>query len=163
MSVTYPKVDQLVFTLSFLDMGSGEPNFFFIVCFFQEIDEVSNQILNAEEVLLEALCFDFVIDSPHADLLDLLDTHDVGHRLEDYAWSIAHDSSVPSMPSLYSGHDASDFQVPHSPLRPLPTESHRCRVLHPRSTDRRWPTFTVLGCSRVTIGTIGVITYSSDT
>lgn len=47
---------------------------------------------------MEALCFDFVIDSPHADLVDLLDTHDVGHQLQDYAWSIAHDSSVPSMP-----------------------------------------------------------------
>jgi len=112
---------------------------------------------------MEALCFDFVIDSPHADLVDLLDTHDVGQRLQDYAWSIAHDSSVPSMPSLYSGYDASDFQVPHSPLCPLPTKNHRCRVLHPRSTDRRWPAFAVLGCSRVTIGTIGVITHSSDT
>jgi hypothetical protein len=65
----------------------------------QEIDEVSNQILNAEEVLLEALCFDFVVDSPHADLVDLFETHDVSHRLQDFAWSIAHDSSVP----IYAG------------------------------------------------------------
>ena len=60
----------------------------------QEIDEVSGQILAAEEVLLEALCFDFVIDSPHADLVDLFDAHDVAYRFQDYAWSIAHDSSV---------------------------------------------------------------------
>lgn len=77
------------------------PTFFFGCCFFQEIDEVSNQILNAEEVLLEALCFDFAVDSPHADLVDLLDTHDVGHRLQDYAWTLAHDSSVPSMPAVF--------------------------------------------------------------
>ena len=67
---------------------------FFSGCFSQEIDEVSSQILAAEEVLLEALCFDFVIDSPHADLVDLFDAHDVAYRLQDYAWSIAHDSSV---------------------------------------------------------------------
>ena len=60
----------------------------------QEIEEVSSQILAAEEVLLEALCFDFVIDSPHADLIDLFDAHDVGGRFQDFAWSIAHDSSV---------------------------------------------------------------------
>jgi hypothetical protein len=60
----------------------------------QEIEEVSSQILTAEEVLLEALCFDFVVDSPHADLIDLFDAHDVGDRFQDFAWSIAHDSSV---------------------------------------------------------------------
>jgi hypothetical protein len=63
----------------------------------QEIDEVSSQILAAEEVLLEALCFDFVIDSPHADLVDLFDAHDVSYRFQDHAWSIAHDSSVSSL------------------------------------------------------------------
>ena len=60
----------------------------------QEIEEVSSQILAAEELLLEALCFDFVIDSPHADLIELFDAHDVGNRFQDFAWSIAHDSSV---------------------------------------------------------------------
>lgn len=67
------------------------------------------------------------------------------------------------MPSPYSGYDASDFQVPHTPMRPLPTENHRYRVLRPRSTNRRWAALTVLGCSRVTIGTISVLTYSSNT
>jgi len=50
---------------------------------------------------MEALCFDFVIDSPHADLVDLLDTHDVGHRLQDYAWTIAHDSYRTPLCVLY--------------------------------------------------------------
>jgi hypothetical protein len=134
-----------------------------LIFVFQEIDEVSNQILNAEEVLLEALCFDFVVDSPHADLVDLFETHDVSHRLQDYAWSIAHDSSVLSMPWLCSGCDVSGFQVPHSCLRPLPTENHRHCMLHSLSTDRRRPTFTVFRCPRVAIGTISVITDSSDT
>ncbi|KAI0281367.1 hypothetical protein BGY98DRAFT_1094861 [Russula aff. rugulosa BPL654] len=66
-----------------------------------EIDEVSSQILAAEEVLLEALCFDFVIDSPHADLVDLFDAHDVAYRLQDYAWSIAHDSYRTPLCVLY--------------------------------------------------------------
>ena len=73
---------------------SRNMDLFHFCCFSQEIDEVSSQILAAEEVLLEALCFDFVIDSPHADLVDLFDAHDVAYRLQDYAWSIAHDSSV---------------------------------------------------------------------
>jgi len=47
-------------------------------------------ILLTEEVLLEAICFDFVIESPHAELIDLFDTY--GDTARDYAWSIAHDS-----------------------------------------------------------------------
>ncbi|KAI9446482.1 cyclin-like protein [Lactarius indigo] len=58
-----------------------------------DVEEVSGQILAAEEVLLEALCFDFVVDSPHADLVEIFDAHDVGDRFQDLAWSIAHDSS----------------------------------------------------------------------
>src|SRR6266851_6732322 len=161
MSGTFPKVERFVSFFKFYIFFGGPTLLLFLL--FQEIDEVSNQILNAEEVLIEALCFDFVVDSPHADLVDLFETHDVAHRLQDYAWSIAHDSSVSSMPRLCSGYDESDFQVPHSPLRPLSTENHRCCMLHSLSTDRRWPTFTVLRCSRVAVSPISVITYSSNT
>ena len=66
------------------------------------------------------------------------------------------------MPRLCSGCDTSDFQVPHTPLRPLPTENHRYRLLHSRSTDRRWPTFLILRCPRVAIGTIGIVAHPSD-
>ena len=145
---------------------------FLVICskmdpfrFSQEIDEVSSQILAAEEVLLEALCFDFVIDSPHADLVDLFDAHDVAYRLQDYAWSIAHDSLVlmpMPMSRLCSDRNTYDFQVPHSPLRPLPTENHRYYLLHSRPTDRRWPTFPILGCPRVAVGTIGFIAHPSN-
>jgi hypothetical protein len=47
-------------------------------------------ILLTEEVLLEAICFDFITGSPHAALVDLFDTY--GESCRDYAWSIAHDS-----------------------------------------------------------------------
>ena len=60
----------------------------------QEVEEAANAILTTEEVLLEALCFDFVVDSPHADLVDLFDAQEEEPALQDYAWSIAHDSSV---------------------------------------------------------------------
>jgi hypothetical protein len=88
------------FFLCIFDVRSDGPHLLLLL-FFQEIDEVSNQILNAEEALLEALCFDFVVDSPHADLVDLFETHGVSHRLQDFAWSIAHDSSVPSMQAVF--------------------------------------------------------------
>lgn len=50
-----------------------------------------------EEVLLEALCFDFVIESPHADLVDLFHRSDPEPLVQEYAWSIAHDSCVSCM------------------------------------------------------------------
>jgi len=84
-----PESGPVRFFVLFLVICSRCGSFF---CLSQEIDEVSSQILAAEEVLLEALCFDFVIDSPHADLVDLFDAHDVAYRFQDYAWSIAHDS-----------------------------------------------------------------------
>jgi hypothetical protein len=72
-------------------------------------------------------------------------------------------SSMPMpMPRLCSDCDTSDFQVPHSPLCPLPTENHRYCLLHSRSTDRRWPTFPILRCPRVAIGTIGFIAHPSN-
>lgn len=47
-----------------------------------------------EEVLLEALCFDFVIRSPHIDLIDLLEAGQESSEFEEYAFTIANDSSV---------------------------------------------------------------------
>lgn len=44
--------------------------------------------------MLEALAFDFVVGSPHADLVDLFDASEADALLQDYAWSIAHDSFV---------------------------------------------------------------------
>ncbi|KAG2349933.1 cyclin-like protein [Suillus weaverae] len=58
----------------------------------REVDQLQNVILLTEEVLLEALCFDFVAPSPHAELIDLFDAYQEDSRVHDYAWSIAHDS-----------------------------------------------------------------------
>jgi cyclin K len=58
----------------------------------QEVETRQISILFTEEVLLEALCFDFVVDSPHADLVDLFDSHSDDILVQEYAWSIAHDS-----------------------------------------------------------------------
>jgi hypothetical protein len=61
----------------------------------QEVENCQAIILLTEEVLLEALCFDFVVQSPHSELVDLFDAHEDDLVVQDYAWSIAHDSSVP--------------------------------------------------------------------
>jgi hypothetical protein len=58
----------------------------------QEVNQLQNVILLTEEVLLETLCFDFVTPNPHAELIDLFDAYQEDSRVQDYAWSIAHDS-----------------------------------------------------------------------
>lgn len=50
------------------------------------------EILAIEEVLLEALCFDFVVASPHAELIDLLNAHQEKPEVEEHSWTIASDS-----------------------------------------------------------------------
>ena len=117
-----------------------EGSTFFLLFSFQEIDEVSSQILAAEEVLLEALCFDFVVDSPHADLVDLFDAHDVAYRAQDYAWSIAHDSLVLSMPCLSSCCDTSihlifRYRTPLCVLYPPKIIATACYILAQRIVD----------------------------
>jgi cyclin K len=63
------------------------------VLFFQQVEECQAAILQAEEALLEALCFDFVVESPHSHLLELFETTPARDDLiETYAWSIACDS-----------------------------------------------------------------------
>lgn len=54
-------------------------------------------ILLTEEALLEALCFDFIVDSPHENLVDILEEHmpeEVDKVLCDVAWTLANDSCV---------------------------------------------------------------------
>lgn len=62
---------------------------------FQEVEQLQTAILLTEEALLEALCFDFVTASPHVILVDLFDMQQASTRVQDYAWSLAHDSYVP--------------------------------------------------------------------
>lgn len=57
-----------------------------------EVENQQTAILLAEEILLEALCFDFVTISPHFILVELFDAGQTNTKVQDYAWSIAHDS-----------------------------------------------------------------------
>ena len=68
----------------------------------QEVDQRQAAILLTEEVLLEALCFDFVIESPHADLVELFETCESDSEVQEYAWSLAHDSLSPPFIPLSS-------------------------------------------------------------
>jgi hypothetical protein len=128
----------LVYPFSRYVLGGIRSPFFFVFA-FQEIDEVSSQILAAEEVLLEALCFDFVIDSPHADLVELFATHDATYRLQDYAWSIAHDSSVPrpstGLCSLSVTHLIFRYRTPLCVLYPPKIIATACYILSQRIVD----------------------------
>lgn len=65
------------------------------------MDQLQAAILLTEEFLLEALCFDLVVESPHAELVDLFDTNENNPLIQEYAWSLAHDSYRTPMCILY--------------------------------------------------------------
>ncbi|KAF8188413.1 cyclin-like protein [Pholiota molesta] len=67
----------------------------------KEVDHCQAAILLTEEVLLEALCFDFIVDSPHAELLDMFDALESATEVQEYAWSLAHDSYRTPLCILY--------------------------------------------------------------
>ncbi|THU90718.1 cyclin-like protein [Dendrothele bispora CBS 962.96] len=58
----------------------------------KEVDALQADILLVEEYLLEALCFDLTVESPHAYLVDLFSVAPDDRVVQDYAWTIAHDS-----------------------------------------------------------------------
>lgn len=66
----------------------------------QELEQIQNTILATEEALLETLCFEFWVESPHVQLIQLLEVY-APQALQDYAWSIAHDSLVIEL-AIYS-------------------------------------------------------------
>ncbi|KAG6890718.1 hypothetical protein C0995_005091 [Termitomyces sp. Mi166 len=67
----------------------------------KEVDHFSSLILHVEEYLLEAICFDLVVESPHAELVDLFDVYEKDTLTQDYAWCIAHDSYRTPLCVLY--------------------------------------------------------------
>jgi len=67
----------------------------------KEVDLCQSAILLTEEVLLEALCFDFVVESTHAELLDIFESLGSDMELREYAWSLAHDSYRTPLCILY--------------------------------------------------------------
>ncbi|KAI0709097.1 cyclin-like protein [Earliella scabrosa] len=68
----------------------------------KDVEECQTSILLTEEVLLEGLCFDFVVDSPHAELVDIYDARSSNNlQVEELAWSIANDSYRTPLCILY--------------------------------------------------------------
>lgn len=67
----------------------------------QEVDDRMAAILSTEEVLLEALCFDFFVESPHAELVDLFDSCECPPIVQELAWSLSHDSYRTPLCLLY--------------------------------------------------------------
>ncbi|EPQ58145.1 cyclin-like protein [Gloeophyllum trabeum ATCC 11539] len=66
-----------------------------------EVELCQTMILQTEEALLEALCFDFVVDNPHAELVDLFDALPDEPVVQEYAWSFANDSYRTPLCVLY--------------------------------------------------------------
>ncbi|GAW02397.1 cyclin-like protein [Lentinula edodes] len=60
----------------------------------KEVDQYQTAILVTEEYLLQAICFDFTVDSPHAELVDLFVAIPDDRVVQDYAWTFAHDSCI---------------------------------------------------------------------
>ncbi|KAL1706927.1 cyclin-like protein [Schizophyllum commune] len=67
----------------------------------KDVERIGLEILHTEEYLLEALCFDFLIQNAHNDLIDLFEASQSDVELQDYAWSIAHDSYRTPLCILY--------------------------------------------------------------
>ncbi|CCL99142.1 uncharacterized protein FIBRA_01157 [Fibroporia radiculosa] len=67
----------------------------------KELEAYQTAILLTEEALLEALCFDFVVDSPHAELVDLFTTRRESNQFEECAWSMANDTARTPLCILY--------------------------------------------------------------
>jgi len=51
--------------------------------------------------LLEAICFDFVVENPHSHLVDIFDAALTDEIVQEYAWSIVHDSYRTPLCVLY--------------------------------------------------------------
>ncbi|KAG6850233.1 hypothetical protein H0H93_016080 [Arthromyces matolae] len=84
-----------------------------------EVDHILASILNTEEYLLEAICFDFVVESPHTELADLFDAYEKDSLIQEYAWCIAHDS----------------YRTPLCVLHPPKIIAAACYVLAQRISD----------------------------
>ncbi|KAJ7582739.1 cyclin-like protein [Mycena floridula] len=68
----------------------------------KEVDKCQAVILTTEEALLEALCFDFIVESPHAELVQLFVKHQTDSATQECAWSLAHDSYRTPLCVLYT-------------------------------------------------------------
>jgi hypothetical protein len=57
----------------------------------QEVEGTMTSLLQAEEALLEALCFDFVTQGPHSEIVAIAENHK-DPAVHENAWALAHDS-----------------------------------------------------------------------
>ncbi|KAF8504052.1 cyclin-like protein [Hysterangium stoloniferum] len=57
-----------------------------------EVQRWQTNILATEEILLGALCFDFIVDHPQADLVDMLEASAGSEIIHQYAWTLVNDS-----------------------------------------------------------------------
>ena len=118
------------------------------------MEESQNAILLTEEVLLEALCFDFIVASPHSDLVDLFDARPETVEVEEYAWSIANDSYV-ELNILFAS-SLKALQVPDTTLCPLYLESDCSGMLYPCPAIRRGSQFLFIGCKDLLASSLGI-------
>lgn len=73
-------------------------------------------------------------DSPHAELLDLFEALETELEVQEYAWSLAHDSCVIEI--IYQILNVNHLiQIPDSHLRLVHSEIDRYRLRCPCSTD----------------------------
>ncbi|KAF9451053.1 cyclin-like protein [Macrolepiota fuliginosa MF-IS2] len=102
----------------------------------KEVEQCQTAILLTEEVLLEAICFDFVVENPHSHLVDMFDAVSTDDLVQEYAWSIAHDSLVYSW-SYYdpSAHPECRYRTPLCILYPPKIVAAACYVLAQRIHD----------------------------
>ncbi|KAG6832394.1 hypothetical protein H0H92_002662 [Tricholoma furcatifolium] len=50
----------------------------------KEVDQFLATILYTEEYLLEAICFDLMVETPHAELVDLFNAHEKNVVIQEY-------------------------------------------------------------------------------
>ncbi|KIY64925.1 cyclin-like protein [Cylindrobasidium torrendii FP15055 ss-10] len=58
----------------------------------KEVENCQQVILQTEEVLLEALCFEFSVDNPHSILVDAFVEFSISPDVQEVSWTLAHDS-----------------------------------------------------------------------
>ncbi|KAG6866893.1 hypothetical protein C0991_003808 [Blastosporella zonata] len=102
------------------------------------VDDFMGLILTTEEYLLEAICFDLVVESPHAELVDLFDAYEKNVFVKEFAWSLAHDSFVAVYGSLVQTLETfflNRYRTPLCILYPPKVIAAACYVLAQRMSD----------------------------
>ena len=124
------------------------------------MEQCQASILLTEEALLEALCFDYVVESPHSKLVDLFDAHDDDILIQECAWSFAHDSSV-QLHSSSSYISEMFIQIPDHAVSSLFTANNCYSLLCLGAASCRWPEFHIFRRPDIFLGANGISSYST--